>query len=51
MLAGTPEIQVQYLEVADAATMQPVEKIGGPVRVAAAVWLGKVRLIDNVLVG
>jgi len=51
MLAGTPEIQVQYLEVADAATMQPVETIEGPVRVAAAVWLGKVRLIDNVLVG
>lgn len=50
-LAGTPEIEVQYLEVADAATMQPVERVAGPVRVAAAVWLGKVRLIDNVLVG
>jgi pantoate--beta-alanine ligase len=51
LLAATPEIQVQYLEVADAATMQPVERVAGPVRVAAAVWLGKVRLIDNVLVG
>jgi len=50
-LAGTPEIQVQYLDVADAATMQPVDRISGKVRVAAAVWLGKVRLIDNVLVG
>jgi pantoate--beta-alanine ligase len=50
-LAKTPEIQVQYLDVADAATMQPVEHVAGPVRVAAAVWLGKVRLIDNVLVG
>ncbi len=50
-LAATPDIQVQYLEVADAATMQPVERIEGHVRVAAAVWLGKVRLIDNVLVG
>jgi pantoate--beta-alanine ligase len=48
VLAGTPEIQVQYLEVADASTMQPVTQIAGPVRVAAAVWLGKVRLIDNV---
>jgi pantoate--beta-alanine ligase len=51
LLAETPEIQVQYLEVADAATMQPVDRVAGPVRVAAAVWLGKVRLIDNVLVG
>ncbi|MEP6960855.1 MAG: pantoate--beta-alanine ligase [Acidobacteriota bacterium] len=49
LLAGTPEIRVQYLEVADAATMRPVVKVAGPVRVAAAVWLGKVRLIDNVL--
>jgi pantoate--beta-alanine ligase len=50
-LSATPEIEVQYLEVADAATMQPVEHVSGPVRVVAAVWLGKVRLIDNVLVG
>lgn len=50
-LAGAPEVQVQYLEVADAATMQPVDQVAGAVRVAAAVWLGKVRLIDNVLVG
>ncbi len=50
ILAATPEIEVQYLEVADAATMQPVERVEGLVRVVAAVWLGKVRLIDNVLV-
>lgn len=50
ILAEAPEIRVQYLEVADAATMLPVARIGGPARVAAAVWLGKVRLIDNVLV-
>jgi pantoate--beta-alanine ligase len=48
-LQRVSEIRVQYLEVADAATMRPVEKITGPVRIAAAVWLGKVRLIDNVL--
>ena len=49
-LASTPEIHVQYLEIADAATMQPVQAVNGPVRVTAAVWLGGVRLIDNVLV-
>jgi pantoate--beta-alanine ligase len=54
-LKSTPQIEVQYLEVADAATMTPLDqlnkvKFDRPVRVAAAVWLGKVRLIDNVLV-
>jgi pantoate--beta-alanine ligase len=49
-LSGNPDITVQYLEIADAATMEPVDRVTGPVRVLAAVWLGKVRLIDNVLV-
>jgi pantothenate synthetase len=30
--------------------MQPVERIEKPVRIAAAVWVGATRLIDNVLV-
>jgi pantothenate synthetase len=29
--------------------MQPVEQIIGSVRVAGAIWIGKTRLIDNVL--
>jgi pantoate--beta-alanine ligase len=49
-LKSTPQIEVQYLEVADSATMLPVEKFDRSVRIAAAVWLGKVRLIDNVFV-
>jgi pantoate--beta-alanine ligase len=48
-LARTPEIRVEYVEVADAETMHPVERISGAVRIAAAIWLGKTRLIDNVL--
>jgi pantoate--beta-alanine ligase len=51
VLNAVPEIRVQYLEVADAATMVPVAEVHGPVRIAAAVWLSGVRLIDNVLVG
>ena len=46
-LSGTPEIRVEYLEVVDPATFQPVGQIAGPVRIVAAVWLGEVRLIDN----
>jgi len=38
---------VEYLEIASDAEMQPMESVGGPVRVAAAVWVGRTRLIDN----
>jgi pantoate--beta-alanine ligase len=44
-----PDIRVEYLEIADPDSMQPVELISGPVRIAIAAWLGSVRLIDNVL--
>ena len=44
-----PGIRVEYLEIVDPEDMQPVEDISGPVRVAGAIWIGKTRLIDNVL--
>jgi len=47
-LQARPEFRVEYLEVVDAESMTPVEQIAGPVRIAAAAWLGAVRLIDNV---
>jgi pantoate--beta-alanine ligase len=47
MWAEEPRMRVEYLEIAD-EDMQPVEHITGPVRVAAAVWVGRTRLIDNV---
>jgi pantoate--beta-alanine ligase len=48
LMRDEPRFRVEYLEVVDAATMQPVERISAPVRVAAAAWLGGTRLIDNV---
>jgi 3-methyl-2-oxobutanoate hydroxymethyltransferase len=48
-LAAEPAIRVEYLEVVDAGTMQPVAEITAPVRIAAAVWIGATRLIDNIL--
>ncbi len=42
-------IRVEYLEIVDPDSMQPVERIDAPVRVAAAIWLGATRLIDNLL--
>lgn len=43
---------VDYIEVRDAETLAPIERIDGrPLRVLAAVRLGKTRLIDNVSAG
>ena len=42
-------IRVEYLEIVHPESMQPVEAIRGPVRIAGAIWLGETRLIDNVL--
>jgi len=49
LLDAHPEVRVEYLEIVNAADMLPVAQITGPVRVAGAVWIGKTRLIDNVL--
>lgn len=47
LLAGTPELRLEYLEVVDADTLQPVDQVTRPARILAAAWLGDVRLIDN----
>jgi pantoate--beta-alanine ligase len=47
-LNSEPLIRVEYIEVVEPGTMVPVEQVSGPVRIAAAVWVGGTRLIDNV---
>jgi pantothenate synthetase len=44
-------IRVEYFEIVDAESMQPVATMAGRMCIAAAVWLGSVRLIDNVFAG
>jgi len=51
ILRAEPQIRPEYFEIVDGQDMQPVTQISGPVRIAAAVWLGSTRLIDNVLAG
>jgi pantoate--beta-alanine ligase len=43
--------RVDYVEIVDSQRMQPVDVIASEVRLAAAVWVGSTRLIDNVLCG
>jgi pantoate--beta-alanine ligase len=49
-IAQSDTVRLEYLEIVDPATMQPVDEISAPVRVAGALWVGSTRLIDNVLV-
>lgn len=44
-----PEISVEYFDLADPASMQPVQSISGPVRIMGAIRIGGTRLIDNML--
>ncbi len=46
-----PEARIQYFEIVDPLTLQPVESVTGPVLIAAAIWLGTTRLIDNISAG
>jgi pantoate--beta-alanine ligase len=39
--------RIDYLEVRDAETLEPVTNLSRPARVLAAAWLGETRLIDN----
>lgn len=42
-----PLAKIDYVKIVDLGTMQQVEKIGGGILTAIAVYIGKTRLIDN----
>jgi pantoate--beta-alanine ligase len=41
-------IRVDYVEVCDGQTLADLAELQGPVLLAAAVWVGRTRLIDNI---
>ncbi|OPL07411.1 MAG: pantoate--beta-alanine ligase [delta proteobacterium ML8_F1] len=47
LVAGTPRARVDYIEIVDPETLEPLERIAGKALVALAVYVGKTRLIDN----
>ncbi len=49
VLGLEPAARVEYLEIVDPVNLQPVKSISGCVRAMGAVWIGKTRLIDNIL--
>lgn len=48
-IAAEPLARIDYVEVVDAETLQPIERIERPALVALAVFFGRARLIDNCL--
>jgi pantoate--beta-alanine ligase len=47
LFAPYPEARIEYFEVTDPDTLQPIAQVAGPALVAGAMWLGPTRLIDN----
>ncbi|PLV56117.1 pantoate--beta-alanine ligase [Thermotoga sp. SG1] len=50
-LSRFDRVKIDYVEIVDEETLEPVEKIDRKVIVAVAAWVGKARLIDNMILG
>jgi len=50
ILQQVPAIEIEYVSIVDAQTLENVEKVAGKVLVAVAAKIGPARLIDNILV-
>ena len=50
VLKGEPLASVEYVSVADAATLEELEAIDRPALVSLAVRIGRTRLIDNIVI-
>jgi pantoate--beta-alanine ligase len=50
VLASEPRARVDYAEIVDAETFEPVVRVTRPCYAVLAVYLGKTRLIDNMLI-
>jgi pantoate--beta-alanine ligase len=49
VIAGEPQVRLDYLEIVDPETLAPVDTIAQSALVAVAAYVGPTRLIDNVV--
>ncbi|HRK34696.1 MAG TPA: pantoate--beta-alanine ligase [Candidatus Hydrogenedentes bacterium] len=47
--AGMSEVRIDYVELVDADTMQPIKRLEKPAVLAVAAFVGEARLIDNIV--
>jgi pantoate--beta-alanine ligase len=50
IIEAEPLARLDYIAVAGLENLDPLDKIGGDVLIAVAVYFGKIRLIDNIIV-
>lgn len=50
-LARSPEARIDYVEVVDAESLEPIETVVNPAVAMIAVYFGQTRLIDNHILG
>lgn len=49
LIATASEARIDYIEIVSVRDLQPVERLDGQVLIALAVYFGKARLIDNIV--
>jgi pantoate--beta-alanine ligase len=49
IFAQEPSVRLDYFEIVDPETLEPVETIAGRVLVAVAAYVGATRIIDNLV--
>jgi len=50
LISAVPSSRIDYIEIVDAASLEPVQRLAGELLLALAVYIGRTRLIDNCLV-
>ena len=50
LISEAPSARIDYVTIVDAKTLAPLWRLRGRVAVLLAVWIGRTRLIDNLLV-
>ena len=50
LISAQPLARLDYVAIADAETLQPIRRLRGRLVVLVAAWVGRTRLIDNILV-
>ncbi|RSL15519.1 pantothenate synthetase [Edaphobacter aggregans] len=48
-LQSTPTLKIDYVEIVDPTTLEPIADLQAGALIAVAAWIGKTRLIDNAL--
>jgi pantothenate synthetase len=51
VVAEEPGAKLDYLEIVDPETLEPVPDLKKGALVAVAAWVGSTRLIDNIILG